>query len=148
MKCPHCHNDMNESDFYEKFDNCLGIYVKTEGIWHLCPQCNYSDLGWSRFDGDEYNMARQKAIESWILSQIKSFDDLNEKFLCHSKVLKMIKEDNIDRPYPANKTEMIRHLDYWCIFFQLFNRRFYLKKSVEKYLRQGNGLFILNNETI
>ena len=127
MKCPECGNDMIEHENHVSHDRCLGIDICTEGKWNGCPKCRWCDLGWNRTDGDDYLYARQDVIEKWIANEMHSFAEIDEKFICRSKALSMIRNYNGDKKHHINKKKQIDGLDRWCFYFELFEKKYYLK---------------------
>lgn len=144
MKCPNCENEMIEYGNHASHDNCIGIDVYTDGRWNECQKCHWCDIGWSRIGGDDYLYARQEIIEKWIIGKIHSFAEIDEKFICRSKALSMIRNYNGDKKHHISKKKQIDGLDRWCFYFRLFGKKYYLKRSVEKYLRYSNGLWNLS----
>ena len=87
--------------------------------------------------------AKEKRWSEWIFSQIASFQEIEEKFVEKDEVISMIKNYKGEKIHPATQIEQIEYLDKWCLHFVLFGKKYYLKKSVEKYLYCANGLFPL-----
>ena len=143
MKCPDCGKELIKRDYHDRYDSCTEENYRVYCDYYNCV-CGYTNVPVSALWGDLMIKAREKRWSEWIASKITSFKEIEDKFYTRSQVLSMIKNYNGEKRYPDSKKELVRCLDFWCLHFVLWGRKYYLKKSVEKYLRYRNGLFPLN----
>lgn len=143
MNCPKCRKKLIKYSSYEKYDECTEETYRVYCDYYYCKNCYYSNLSYQDICINLMTKAREKRWSEWIASNITSFKEIEDKFYTRSQVLSMIKNYNGEKRYPDSKKELVRCLDFWCLHFVLWGRKYYLKKSVEKYLRYRNGLFPL-----
>ncbi|MBR4316809.1 MAG: hypothetical protein IKP65_07615 [Alphaproteobacteria bacterium] len=144
MECPECGKKLRNCTYYDRYDECTDETYRVYCKYHDC-ECGYMDASNDVVRGKFMEEAREKRWGEIIASQIKSFKDIEDKFFNRNQVLKMIRNSHLDKKYACNKSDLVYHLDYWCIHFVLWGHKYYLKKSVDKYLKCRNGLFPIKN---
>ena len=142
MKCPECGKEMEDCTFYERYDSCTDETYCVFCNYHSCS-CGYMDISNEAVRGELMLKAKEKRWSEWIFSQIDSFQEIEEKFIGRTDVISMINNYKGKKIHPASNDKQIEYLDKWCLHFVLFGQKYYLKKSVEKYLYCANGLFPL-----
>ena len=142
MKCPECGKEMEDCTFYDRYDSWTDETYHVFCNYHACS-CGYMDISNEAVRGELMLEAKEKRWSEWIFSQIASFQEIEEKFIGRADVISMIKNYKGKKIHPASKDKQIEYLDKWCLHFVLFGQKYYLKKSVEKYLYCANGLFPL-----
>lgn len=143
MECPICKSNMVEIHDNCMKDDYLKIAVHCDIQWNECVRCGYKDIYFNSSGNKLYLDARQKMIEEWLAYKVFSFKDIERRFVSHTDALALMKKIK-----PLNelvKRQLLeKSIDEWTFHFTLFNRKYYLKKSVMKYARYANGLWSLD----
>ena len=142
MNCPECNKQLIHTEFYDKYDSCTDETYRVYCDYNYC-KCGYMDISNSAIRGELMIKAREYLWGEKIISNLTSFKEIEDKFLNRNEVISLIKNYNGERIHPDNKKQQMKNLDYWCVHFVLFNKKYYLKNSVYKFLYCGNGLFPL-----
>lgn len=142
MECPECGQKLLDRYYYDRYDPATEETYRVYHKYHVC-KCGYMDASYEALWGKLMVQAREKRWSEWIASQITSFKDVEDNFYTRNQVLNMIRNYKGKKNHNCSKKQQIYYLDMWCLHFVLWGRKFYLKKSVKKYLYCRNGLFPL-----
>lgn len=144
MKCPECGKEMRDRFHYDSYDSCTDATYTVDCHYHVCD-CGYTDVSDDVAWGGLMLKSKEAKWGEWILSNVRSFDDIGKLFIGRTEVVSMIRNYQGEKVHRLTKEHQERRIDYWCFHFRLFGKRYYLKRSVEKYLKSGNGLWKLSN---
>ena len=143
---PRCKKEKTIKSYYDHNNSLTEETYRVYYDYYSCDNCLYCVLPLDILCGKEMIMAKELKWNESIIKHLKSFNEIEENFYNRSQVISMIKNYKGEKIHNNSKNELIRDLDLMCLHFVLFSHKYYLKKSVDKYLYCGNGLFPLKGD--
>lgn len=138
--CYYCGGEMETFSSYEEDSMCVGKFTIEDIEYQMCKKCGSVSLPHLLMIAIEDK--ENQLIQERLFKRLSTIEDINGQYIEDKELAGLLKISL--RSLRLNKSLNMHLLNNMIYHINLFGRKYYLRESAEKFLKDKDGRFLLS----